>query len=587
MAIAPPERKSNRSAKLSWRASFLLGTAILGVVGAVYTVSALIVMSSFATLERQKTELNLNQASDALLRDLESLGATAEDYATWDDTYAYVQGDNPDYVSINLGKATFSNLGLNILALTNSDRTLIYGAAYNRTTGQLTDLPSPLQTYFRQQPALLNHATLGSRHAGFIVLSETPVLLVSQPIVMSDGSGPVGGSVVLGRYLNSDEINRLTRLTKIAIDIYPLQSRLLPTDVQRASRALSQKQDSQKQDSQKQDIVIKALDSDTIAGYQLLDDIEGNPSLLLRITVPRDIYQQSIASIKLLSVAFLLAGTVFGVIIWLLTKKLVGHITERDRMEQALQQETALRQSEAKYREKAQELEQTLHELQSAQTQLVQSEKMSSLGQLVAGIAHEINNPVSFISGNITYADEYWRSVTNLLRLYQTHCPTPAADVAEHMVGMNLDFITEDFEKILISMKTGAERIRQLVLSLRNFARLDESDMKFVDIHEGIENTLTMLQHQLNGEANRAKIEIIKEYSHLPVVECYPGQLNQVILYLLSNAIDALEDGIGDQIAPANGEWIAPTIRICTQVLDQHQVEIRIADNGRGIPESL
>ncbi|HEY9646370.1 MAG TPA: ATP-binding protein, partial [Chroococcidiopsis sp.] len=169
----------------------------------------------------------------------------------------------------------------------------------------------------------------------------------------------------------------------------------------------------------------------------------------------------------------------------------------------------------------------------------------------------------------------------------QTHCPTPAADVAEHMVGMNLDFITEDFEKILISMKTGAERIRQLVLSLRNFARLDESDMKFVDIHEGIENTLTMLQHQLNGEANRAKIEIIKEYSHLPVVECYPGQLNQVILYLLSNAIDALEDGIGDQITPANGEWIAPTIRICTQVLDQHQVEIRIADNGRGIPESL
>ncbi|MGK7923241.1 MAG: sensor histidine kinase, partial [Trichodesmium sp.] len=213
--------------------------------------------------------------------------------------------------------------------------------------------------------------------------------------------------------------------------------------------------------------------------------------------------------------------------------------------------------------------------LQQTQIQLIQSEKMFSLGQMVAGIAHEINNPVSFIHGNITHANNYMADVLELLELYQSHYPQPHPDIQIAMEEMDLDFLVSDFEKLLKSMKYGSERIKNIVTSLRTFARLDESEFKGVDLHEGIESTLTILQNRFQKQEKRGEIQVVKDYGKLPLVECYAGQLNQVFLNILNNAIDALEESDTQD---------ALTLRICTE-MDGKEVKIAISDNGVGIKE--
>nr|AAG24635.1 putative histidine protein kinase [Trichormus variabilis ATCC 29413] len=248
--------------------------------------------------------------------------------------------------------------------------------------------------------------------------------------------------------------------------------------------------------------------------------------------------------------------------------------------------ELKVEQRTQELKEKANQLESALQKLSSTQSQLVQAEKMSSLGQLVAGIAHEINNPVSFIYGNLTYTSEYINSLLDLINLYQQLYSQPLPEIQQRISDIELDFITEDLPKMLKSMRFGAQRIEEIVSSLRTFARLDEAGMKRVDIHSGIDSTLLILQHRLKFKQNRQSLPIAvkQNYGNIPQIYCYASELNQVFISILSNAIDALQEGCK---VINQGEKNSRPITISTEVKNAESILIRIADNGPGMSDSV
>ncbi|WP_322746020.1 sensor histidine kinase [Nostoc sp. LEGE 06077] len=237
-------------------------------------------------------------------------------------------------------------------------------------------------------------------------------------------------------------------------------------------------------------------------------------------------------------------------------------------------------------REEANQLAQALNELRTAQMQIIHAEKMASLGQLVAGVAHEINNPINFIYGNLEHAHQYTQDLLRCVELYRQYHPNPAPEIQEFFKKTEIEFLFDDLPKLFQSMQVGSERICEIVTSLRNFSRLDEADFKVANIHEGIDSTLMILQHRLKPSGDTPTIHIIKKYDSLPLIECYPGQLNQVFMNLLSNAIDALEER-NLQSAPEVIAEKPSEIRISTSILNQDWIAIRIADNGLGMKENI
>ncbi|MEH1838450.1 MAG: response regulator [Nostoc sp.] len=239
-------------------------------------------------------------------------------------------------------------------------------------------------------------------------------------------------------------------------------------------------------------------------------------------------------------------------------------------------------------------LQQALDDLKTSQVKQIQNEKMVALGHLVAGLAHEINNPINFIYGNLQYAGQYVKDLVSLIEAYQEEYPKATPKIQQIAKDIDLNFLLRDLQNLIGAMYRGSDRIQEIVLALQHFSRHDEAEMKRVNIHEDIENTLVMLQHRLRKTADRPAIVVVKNYGNLPLVTCYASELNQVFMHLLNNAIDAIEEGL------ENGEWgvrkpsstpysLLPTPQICvhTEVTDLNMVKIAIADNGPGIEESL
>jgi two-component system, NtrC family, sensor kinase len=278
----------------------------------------------------------------------------------------------------------------------------------------------------------------------------------------------------------------------------------------------------------------------------------------------------------------------------ILTKKLDRSEADRQELEVSNELREAvlknvireLEESQTVLENRGHSLEFALNDLKNLQMKLVESEKMSALGVMVAGIAHEINNPVGFIHGNLEHAQSYLKELFELVRLYQQQYPDPGDAIQKKLKEIDLDFLETDSKELFQSMQVGSDRIQEIVLSLRNFSRLDEAELKLVDLHEGIDNTLMILQHRLKANDHRPAIEVVKHYGDLPLVECYAGKLNQVFMNLLANAIDALEENNCER----SFEEIAANpnqIKITTAQLTSNRVQITIADNGSGIPAAI
>lgn len=261
-------------------------------------------------------------------------------------------------------------------------------------------------------------------------------------------------------------------------------------------------------------------------------------------------------------------GNVFGILL------VTEDITERQLAQEELKQQK-------------QNLEEALAKLQGTQVQLVQSEKMSALGNLVAGVAHEINNPVGFLGGNIQPALDYIKDIFGIIDLYQQEYSTPSEIIQDEIEAIDLDYIREDLPKLVGSMREGVKRIRDISTSLRTFSRADSDRPVACNIHDGIESTILILKHRLKASETRPEIQVIKEYGQLPLVECFAGQLNQVFMNILANAIDALEESNierGFEEIKVNPNRIIIITRISN---DKQKLIINIKDNGQGIAEEV
>ncbi|MBO3463770.1 HAMP domain-containing histidine kinase [Aetokthonos hydrillicola Thurmond2011] len=245
-----------------------------------------------------------------------------------------------------------------------------------------------------------------------------------------------------------------------------------------------------------------------------------------------------------------------------------------------------LEKSQAEAQTRSQELEEAFNNLQMMQAKLVESEKMSALGMLVAGIAHEINNPMSFIAANISYAYTYVQKLIDLLNLYQEVYPQPDSKVTDLVKDIELEFLVQDLFKLLNSMQIGSDRICKIVLGLRTFSRLDEAEYKAADLHEGLDSTLMLLQHRLKSAGAHPSITVVKHYGQLPQILCFAGQMNQVFMNILANAIDAIEE-LYTKRTRHETQRNSGCITISTSIVDSHWAEIVIADNGLGMSEEV
>ncbi|MEM1391768.1 MAG: ATP-binding protein [Cyanobacteria bacterium P01_D01_bin.116] len=463
----------------------------------------------------------------------------------------------------------------------------------------------PLPKGFKKQPALIRYTVtcikdpkngeiLGALISGDIVNGKLPI--VNRSVVSRYGdysaiylfSSPSRLSLATSA-LNTKEISE-TELQQPSKDEYLYNVKLPKNTLFKKVLEAPGKSVTERISIKGNSYTVAAKTVNNFKGKPVAILVKGTPETTLNILLRRSLMLQIIIAVLALLIdiglAILLGRTIANPIKKLqkTTQKFSqgdlqvrADISSKDEIGELassfnlMAEKLALREQTNK--EQMQQLEIILEKLKQNQSYLIQTEKMSALGQMVAGVAHEINNPVSFVYGNINHAKEYIQDLLRLLQLYLQEYPNPKSSITEEIEAIDLDFLQEDLPKVLKSMEIGAERISKIVNSLRNFSRLDEAEFKTVDIHEGIDSTLVILANRLKNKKQKSNIEIIKKYQKLPLIECYPNQLNQVFLNILSNAIDALEESDKEDLQ----------ICIRTQIVEENSVTIKISDNGLGI----
>jgi two-component system, NtrC family, sensor kinase len=382
----------------------------------------------------------------------------------------------------------------------------------------------------------------------------------------------------------------------LIVDDTPDNLRLLSTMLYakgyQVRKALSGKFALQGVEMAKPDLILLDINMPEMSGYEVCQHLKANPQTC---DIPV-IFLSALDQVSDKIEAFAVGGADY-IIKPFQSEEVLARINNQltlRSLQKQLKDQNALLQKEIeerkfaedREREKACQLQLTIEQLKRTQSHLIQSEKMSGLGKMVAGVAHEINNPVNFIWGNLPPATQYAQDLIRLIQLYQETYPDSTPEIRKLIEEIELDFLREDWPKLMKSMAVGAERIHQIVLSLRSFSRLNESDLKPVDIHEGIENTLLILQHRLKGTNDSPNIELIKDYDTVPHIICYASQLNQVFMNLLSNAIDALETQPSPRVIT-----ISTSLSQESTVKSENEISkfiiIRIADNGAGMSEEV
>ncbi|MBW4542421.1 MAG: hypothetical protein KME43_25295 [Myxacorys chilensis ATA2-1-KO14] len=622
----------------------------------VYLTSSAILLGSLKTAEEQSAQQSLQGVVNVLDKDKEAFTSRYSDWSSWDDTYEFIQDKNEAYIKSNLVPQQLANLKINLVLFVNAKGQVVYGTGFDFKAKQIKAIPAALPKSFALNHIFLEHPKTKGSLTGILGSPEGPLLITCQPILTSEGKGPAQGVVIFGRYINADAIANLSKVTRFPIQIYPIGEPNLPTEFQAARQSLSPqapifihtlnekllagyvlltdiydqpalilraeipREIYQQGSSSQQHLMIAIVFLGLVFGgvsvlllEQLVLDRLTRLSLgVSQIQISRNISLRlpssgtdeisSLANnINHLLATLEKAQAEVGDALDQVTQTNTDLHTAVDQLQNEIldrqRAEAVVRQSEMQLRQQTQHLEKTLFELQQAQLQLVQSEKMSSLGQLIAGIAHEINNPVSFIYGNLNYARKHAHDLLQVLQVYQQEYPTPTPLLESTLEQIELDFITTDLPKILTSMQVGTERIRDIVRSLRIFSRLDEAEVKAVDLHQGIDSTLLILQSRLKANSQNPSIVVVKDYGQLPLVECYAGQLNQVFMNILVNAIDAIEEaresrtaekGQGNTaLASRIADCLSATITIRTACIDADSIEIRIIDTGPGMPEKV
>jgi two-component system, NtrC family, sensor kinase len=563
------------------RLPIVIGLTLVGAIGALYGLTSTILLNSFVQIEQQKARRDVEQVLSVIANKQADLLGDVTDYAEWDASYEFAQGQSPEYIGTDLTEASFTGPKLDLIRIANAQGQVIYSSGFDHQTRKPLPFPSELQADLSQN--LTNLPENNQSQQGFVMAAQ-PVMIAARPIVRSDGKGKAAGLILFGKYLDQEVIRQLEDMTQLSIVLHPIP---FESDASNASN-IDALQPIETRLLHSKSVVVQPLNQTRIATYSLIKDLKGQPISILQVSSDRTIYQQGILSLRYFGASLALVTAAAGLVIWRLVNRSVHHLRERDRMQQALYQAGQLRQADLKYREKAEALEQTLQELKQTQTQLIHSEKMSSLGHLVAGIAHEFNNPVSFIAGNLVYADSYSQDLLQLIQLYEQHCPDLPVAIQTEIAALEPAFLQQDFPKLLASMRVGAERIEAIVQSLRNFSRLDETAVKQVDIHEGLESTLLLLQNRLKPKGQQVEIELVKIYGDLPLVECYPSQLNQVFMNLLNNAIDALAEKLAAEPGFMPLIWIKTTVLGEGDLEAAHpQIAVHIGNNGFAIPETV